>query len=73
MLAHLRSPDATFAVLMESDPTYKALQVVAWRDLLVRQRFNDAAHAVVPPSSKGQNLDSLGAFYKVARRELDPE
>jgi len=63
MLAHLRSLDATFAALMESDPTYKALQVVAWRDLLVRQRVNDAVHAVTLPSSKGQNLDSLSALY----------
>ncbi|WP_266170525.1 hypothetical protein [Dyella subtropica] len=71
-LAHLRPLDATFAALMESDPAYKVLQIVAWRDLLVRQRVNDVARAMALPSAKGQNLDSPGAFYKVARLELDP-
>lgn len=72
MLADLRDRDDTFDALVESDPSYKVLQVAAYRELLLRQRVNDAARAVMLPHAKGPDLDNLAAFYKVKRLELSP-
>ena len=38
-----RDPD--FVHLLESDPAMKVMEVAAWRELLIRQRVNDAARA----------------------------
>src|SRR5690606_1403888 len=43
MLADLQARDPTFDALVESDPAYKVLQVSSFRELLLRQRVNDAA------------------------------
>ena len=72
MLADLRARDATFTALTESDPAYKVLQVAAYREMLLRQRVNDGAKAVMLPYAKGTDLDNLGAFYNVERLVLDP-
>ncbi|MGL9759211.1 MAG: baseplate assembly protein, partial [Wolbachia sp.] len=34
--------DETFSALVESDPAMKVLEVAAWRELLLRQRINEA-------------------------------
>jgi phage-related baseplate assembly protein len=68
----LRARDTTFTALTESDPAYKVLQVAAYREMLLRQRVNDGAKAVMLPYAKGTDLDNLGAFYNVARLVLDP-
>jgi phage-related baseplate assembly protein len=49
MLADLRVRDDTFTALTESDPSYKVLQVAAYREMLLRQRVNDGAKAVMLP------------------------
>lgn len=72
MLADLRARDATFTALTESDPAYKVLQIAAYREMLLRQRVNDGAKAVMLPYARGTDLDNLGAFYNVERLTLDP-
>ena len=67
MLADLQSRDASFSALVESDPAYKVLEVAAYRELLVRQRVNDAARAVMLAFAGGSNLDQLAALQNVAR------
>lgn len=62
--------------LAETDPAMKVLEVAAYRELLLRQRVNEAAHAVMLPYAMGPDLDNLGALLGVARlvaQEADPQ
>lgn len=72
MLADLRSRDPSFTALVESDPAYKILEVAAYRELLIRQRVNDASKAVMLAFASGADLDQIGANYSVQRLVLDP-
>lgn len=71
MLADLVARDSTFTALVESDPAYKVLQVAAYRELLVRQRVNEAIKAVTLAYAAGDDLDQIAARYNVARLLLD--
>lgn len=72
MLADLLSRDPTFAALVESEPAYKILQVAAYRELLLRQRVNEAARAVMLAYAAGTDLDQIGANYAVPRLLIEP-
>lgn len=72
MLGQLRALDPQFTALTEADPAFKLLQVAAYRELLLRQRVNDAARAVMLAYASGSDLDQLGALLGVARLQLDP-
>ncbi|GIX38021.1 MAG: baseplate assembly protein [Silanimonas sp.] len=72
MLADLRSRDPAFDALTEADPAYKLLEVCAYRELLLRQRVNDAARGVMLAHAVGSDLDQLGALLGVQRLMLDP-
>lgn len=61
-----------FTALLESDPAYKILEVCAYRELLVRQRANEAVRAVMLAFAKGSDLDQIGANYNVARLLITP-
>lgn len=65
-----RFPD--FDTPLESDPAYKILQVCAYREILLRQRINDAAHAVMLPYAGKEDLDVLGALFGVLRLVISP-
>lgn len=71
MLADLQSRDAAFTALVESDPAYKVLEVAAYREMLLRQRVNDAARAVMLAFAEDADLDQIGANYSVQRLVLD--
>jgi phage-related baseplate assembly protein len=71
MLADLRARDSAFDALVESDPAYKLLEVAALREVVIRQRVNDAARGVMLAFAKGSDLDHLGALVDVARLTLD--
>lgn len=70
MLADLRALAPDFDALVESDPAYKLLAVVAYRELQLRQRVNDAAKAVTLAYAAGADLDQIAARYNVARKTL---
>lgn len=72
MLADLCSRDVAFTALLESDPAYKILEVAAYRELLIRQRVNDAAKAVMVAYATGADLDQIAANYDVARLLITP-
>lgn len=72
MLSDLRVRDEYFTAIVESDPVYKILEVAAYRELLIRQRVNDAARAVMLAFSSGNDLDHLGALFEVDRLVVDP-
>lgn len=55
------------AEALESDPANKILEVAAYRELLLRQRINEAARACMLALSTGSDLEHLSAFYGVGR------
>ena len=59
-------------VVSEADPAYKILEVCGYRELLLRQRINDAAVAVMLPYATGADLDNLAALLDVRRQLLTP-
>lgn len=62
-----------FDALVESDPVMKLLQVVAYRELLLRQGFNDAARQLMLAYATGPNLDQLAALVGVVRLNDDED
>lgn len=71
MIADLQARDPTFTALVESDPAFKVLEVAAYRELLLRQRVNDAAKAVMLAFAEDADLDQIGANYSVQRLVID--
>jgi len=61
-----------FDAIVEADPVYKLLEVVAYRELYLRQRVNDAARDVMLAFAQGSDLDQLGANYGVSRELVRP-
>lgn len=72
MLSDLAARYPAFSALVESDPAHKILEVAAYRELLLRQRVNDAARAVMLAFATGSDLDQIGANFNVPRLVLDP-
>lgn len=61
-----------FTALLESDPAYKLAECAAYRELLVRQRINESAKAVMLAYATGADLDQLGANVNVERLTITP-
>lgn len=61
-----------FTAPVESDPAYKILEVAAYRELLLRQRVNEAAAAVMLAYAAGPDLDNIGANYDCQRQTITP-
>lgn len=61
----------TELLALESEPTVKLLQENAYRELLLRQRINEAARAVMIAFANDEDLDQLGANLNVKRLVLD--
>lgn len=57
---------------LESEPIVMLLQENAYREVVWRQRVNDAARAVMLAYAKGKDLDQLGANYDVERLTITP-
>jgi phage-related baseplate assembly protein len=64
--------DAVAEVLaLESEPLTRLLEAIAYEEIVLRARINDAAAAVLLAYATGTDLDHIGARYGVAR--LDGE
>lgn len=61
-----------YSAILESDPAYKLLEAGAYRELVLRQRVNDAAKAVMVAYAQGGDLDQLAALMDVEREILTP-
>ena len=72
MIADLQYRDPSFTALVESDPAYKILEVCAYRELLMRQRVNESAKAIMLAYATGADLDQLGANVGVQRQVITP-
>lgn len=58
---------------LESDPIVKLLQENTYREILLRQRINEAAQAVMVAYALGSDLDQLAAINNVQRLVITPE
>lgn len=69
MIADLTAiaPELAEVVSLESTVAAKILQVCAYREVLVRNRCNDAARAVMSAYATGTDLDHLAALFGVTR------
>nr|WP_246168490.1 baseplate J/gp47 family protein [Wolbachia endosymbiont of Ctenocephalides felis wCfeT] len=65
--------DSTFSALIESDPAMRMLEIAAWRELLLRQRINEAAKANLLKFAEGSDLDYLAEFYGVVRKDQEED
>lgn len=69
MLAWLVDAAPELAGIGPSDPAYKLVELFAYRELLLRQRINEAVRAVLPATATGADLDQIAALIGVARAE----
>jgi phage-related baseplate assembly protein len=72
LIARSAASDNTFTALVESDPAYKILQVAAYREVLLRQRVNEAAQALLLAYAVDEDLDQYGAGLDVPRLTITP-
>ncbi|MEL7896039.1 baseplate assembly protein [Vreelandella neptunia] len=67
-----REPELADTLALESEPLTKLLEVAAYRELLLRQRINEAAKAVMLAYAQDEDLEHLAALFDVKRLEIDP-
>ncbi|WP_264328560.1 baseplate assembly protein [Wolbachia endosymbiont (group A) of Andrena hattorfiana] len=63
----------TFSALVESDPAVKIMEVAAWRELLLRERINEAVESNLLKFAVGEDLDNLAEFYGVERQKEEED
>ncbi|WP_264686484.1 baseplate assembly protein [Wolbachia endosymbiont (group B) of Rhopobota naevana] len=73
MKEELVKRDASFTGLVESDPAMKVLEVAAWRELLLRERINEAVKSNLLKFATGEDLDNLAEFYGVERQKEEED
>jgi len=59
----------TELLALESEPLVKLLEENAYRELVLRQRINEAAKAVMVATARGSDLNHLAALFGVTRLE----
>lgn len=67
LIARVQELLPSFDAAVTSDPAVKVLEVAAYRELLIRQSFNERARQVMLAYAQESNLDHLGALLGVAR------
>lgn len=68
-----RHPAAASVIALESEPLAKLVEAHAYRELLYRQRVNDAARARLLAFATGGDLDHLGELYGAPRLPGEPD
>lgn len=63
-------PDLADVLNLESEPAVKLLEFVAFREILLRARINDAASSVMLASATGADLENLAALLGVSRKTI---
>lgn len=72
MVADMQARLPSFDATVDSDPAVKVLHVAAYRELLLRRQFQDAALQLFVAYAVGSALDHLGALVGLARLEITP-
>ena len=65
-------PAIAATLALETEPLTKLLEENTYRELLLRARINDAAHACMLAYAQGTDLDQIGANYGVTRLTITP-
>lgn len=73
MVADLQERSPGFSALLESDPAVKLVEAAAYREMLIRQRVNDAARQTHLATATGDLLDALGELFRVQRLPAEPD
>ncbi|BBE51142.1 Baseplate Assembly protein [Ferriphaselus amnicola] len=63
-------PECAAMLALESEPLTKQLRVLAYRELLLRQRINESARALMLTFATAADLDHLGTTYHRTQRLL---
>lgn len=71
-IAGLQAKFPDFDAAVESDPIVKLCELGAYREMILRQRVNDAARAVMVAYARGADLDALAAVFEVERYVITP-
>ena len=66
-----RYPDAAGELDLESEPVVKLMETGAYRELVLRQRVNDGARAVMLAYATGTDLENLAAIIPMEKKMLD--
>jgi phage-related baseplate assembly protein len=66
---YFRALHPGFTAILESDPVIKLIEAFSYRELLLRQRINDAARANTITHATGADLDTIAAFFSIGRIE----
>jgi len=66
------APELADVLALESEPAVKLIEAFAYRELLLRQRVNDAAEAVMLARATSSDLDNLAALFGVERLTISP-
>lgn len=69
MIADLQARDPDYIDITESDPAYKLMEVAAAREVVLRQRVNDAGRAILLALATGSDLEQIGANFNTAKLE----
>lgn len=72
MIAKIRELLPAFDATVDSDPAVKVLHVAAYRELIVRQAFQDGALQLFVAYATGARLDHLAVLVGVARQIVTP-
>jgi len=64
-------PDMAETLALESEPANAVLQVLAYRELNLRQRINEAAQALMLAYAEDTDLDQIGGNYGIPRLVVD--
>lgn len=64
-----RYPAAADVIVLESEPLNKLLEESAYRELILRQRINEAARGVMLAFAGGADLQHLAALFGVQRQD----
>lgn len=72
LINDLKQRDESFTAVLQSEPVVKLLEVVAYREVLLRSRINDASKAVMLAYATESDLDNLAAYFAVERQLVDP-
>lgn len=69
ILSDFLEKNPTYSTLLESDPAMILLEVCAYRELLLRNRINEAAKATMLAYATGSDLENLAASLGVHKLE----
>ncbi|SIO25805.1 baseplate assembly protein [Halodesulfovibrio marinisediminis] len=71
LIAYHEELDPNFTAPLPSDPAYKIFEANAYRELLLRQRINEAVQAVLVAYATGTDLEHLAAAIPLKRKLID--